>query len=77
MEPKHIALGLGIVGGATVGHWGYSHLFIDGLTPDEKKNMAGFAVASGLLLIAGALGFDSWLSVEGIGGKVDKLAAGK
>lgn len=73
MEPKHVALMLGVAGGATVGYWAIQHMFIQGMTAEEKKNLAGFGIATGVLILASQVGLADWLSIEGIGAKADKL----
>lgn len=75
-DVRPLALMLGLAGGATVGYWGIEQVFVKGMTEDEKKNVAGYAVATGVLLVAAGLGIDDWLTVEGVGAKLDKLIGG-
>jgi hypothetical protein len=65
---------LGVAGGATIGYWGYEHMFGGaGMTEDERKNVAAYAVTAGILLVATGLGAGDWLTVEGLGAKLDRL----
>jgi len=73
---RPFALMLGLAGGSTIGYWGVQHVFGRGMTEDEKKNVAGYAVATGVLLVATGLGLADWLTVEGVGAKLDKLFGG-
>ena len=76
MNPKAFALFLGLVGGAVTGPWIYTHLFHEGLTDEERKQLLGFGLATSTLLIASQFqGVEEWLSVEGLSAKVDKFFA--
>lgn len=69
------ATGMGVVGGATVGYWAFDHAFGRGMTDDERKQVAGFALSMGILWVAGQLGYEKWVSAEGIGEKVQEQIA--
>lgn len=69
------AIGLGVVGGIAVGRWGFQHLFREGLTAKERKNML-YAMGIGLAGIAGSLLFkldkEWWWSVQGAAARAEK-----
>lgn len=37
---------LGVVGGTTIGYYAYQHMFVEGLTAKERKNMLIFAAGT-------------------------------
>lgn len=66
-----LLVGLGVVGGTMIGWWAVQHLFVEGITGEERKNFLVFSGA--MLAIWGAselVGLDKawWLTVEGIAG---------
>lgn len=72
---KWLAIGMGVAGGAVIASWGYEHMFVHGLTRDEKRGL-GMLGASALLaygLVKLAHLDEKWTTVEGvvqmIGGK--------
>lgn len=69
-----MAVGIGVVGGGTVGYWAFDSVFGKGLDPAEKRQIGAFAVTMGLLGLAGVFGYDKWISVEGLSEKAEKLA---
>lgn len=68
-----LAAGIGVVGGATIGYWAFDHAFGRGMTKEEKTQIAGFGMALGLVYLASQTEWGQWLTVEGIGNKVDAL----
>ena len=75
--PKYsqaLAVGLGVVGGATVGFWAFDAVLGRGLEVAEKKQIGAFAMSMGLLGLAGVYGYDKWLTIEGLSEKAEKLA---
>lgn len=80
MKPSDARLiavaGVGAVGGGVIAYWAIDHLFGQGLTPDERKQIGGFGIALGTMALASQLPWGEWLTIEGVGGKVDKLIAG-
>lgn len=69
-----LAVGLGVVGGATVGFWAFDAVLGRGLELAEKKQIGAFAMSMGLLGLAGVYGYDKWLTIEGLSEKAEKLA---
>lgn len=69
------AIGLGVVGGVTIMSWGVKHMFGDGLTPKERKNIL-IAMGVGVAAIAGSVLFkldkEWWWSVEGAAARAEK-----
>lgn len=48
---KWFAIGMGVIGGAVIASWGYEHMFVHGLTRDEKRNLG--VLGAGALLTYG------------------------
>jgi len=46
---------LGLAGGGTIAYWAVKHMFVQGMTADERKNMAGFGLATAIMLVASEL----------------------
>jgi len=69
-----LAVGLGVVGGATVGFWAFDAVLGRGLEAAEKKQIGAFAMTMGALGVAGLLGYEKWLTIEGLSEKVEGLA---
>lgn len=69
-----LAVGLGVVGGATVGFWAFDAVLGRGLEVAEKKQIGAFAMTMGVLGLAGVFGYDKWLTIEGLSEKAEKLA---
>lgn len=65
--------GAGILGGATIGYWAFDHSFGKGMTDDEKKQIAGFGLALGVVFLASQVSWGDWLTLDGIGGKIESL----
>ena len=68
-----LAVGLGVVGGATVGFWAFDAVLGRGLEAAEKKQIGAFAMSMGALGLAGVLGYEKWLTIEGLSEKVEGL----
>lgn len=64
-----LLVGLGVIGGAAIGWWGVQHLFVEGITSKERKNI--LIAAATMLAVWGAselIGLEKawWLTVEGV-----------
>jgi len=61
-----IVLGAGVIGGAAIGKMAFDHMFVHGLTDEERKRLVGLGV--GAVFVYGAayaLGVDSkWLNTS-------------
>lgn len=68
-----LVYGMGAVGIGTIGYWGAKHMFVTGLTPDEKKGLLIGAIVAGVGLAAASLGLEGWTTMEGVGQKLESL----
>jgi glutaredoxin len=68
-----LAVGIGVVGGATVAFWAFDAVLGRGLEAAEKKQIGAFAMTMGALGLAGVLGYEKWLTIEGLSEKVEGL----
>lgn len=72
------AIGLGVVGGVTIASWGVKHMFGEGLTAQERKNIL-YAMGVGVAAIAGSVLFKLdrawWWSIEGAAARAEKEIA--
>lgn len=68
---KLLLYGMGAVGVGTIGYWGAKHFFVTGLAPDEKKGLLIGAVVAGVGLAAASLGLEGWVTLEGVGQKLE------
>lgn len=68
-------VGIGVVGGASIGYWAFEHAFKVGMTRDEKRQIAGFSLAMSVLYLTSQMPWGKWFNVETAGEEVDKAVA--
>lgn len=51
----YLTVGLGVIGGLFIGKYAYEHLFVEGLTAEERKGMLLFAAGTAAIWGIGKL----------------------
>lgn len=71
----YLMVGMGMIGGAFLAKQAISHLFVEGLTPSERRNLTGLAAASAAAWAASVFwGVDQkWLLSERLGESASDL----
>ncbi len=68
-------VGIGVVGGASIGYWAFEHAFKVGMSRDEKRQIAGFSLAMSVLYLTSQMPWGKWFNVETAGEELDKVVA--
>lgn len=68
-------VGVGIVGGATIGYWAFEHAYKAGMTKEEKRQIAGFSLAMSIMYLTSQMPWGKWFNIETAGEEIDKAVA--
>lgn len=49
-ERQMVVVALGVIGGLGVGYYAVRHMFVQGLTPDERSNMLRLAASAAIYI---------------------------
>ena len=60
---------MGVAGGAAIGYWGIDHMFVKGLTDEERKGMLVAGLSALCLYAAERLGWLDWITVTSLSEK--------
>ena len=69
-------VGVGVVGGATIGYWAFEHAFKNGMSRDEKRQIAGFSLAMSVLYLTSQMPWGKWFNVDTASEELEKVVSG-
>ena len=77
-----IAVALGVIGGLAIGSWGVRHMFVEGMTDEERRNIlmysGGVGLAIGLVYFADLdKKWTRWLFVDTAGQALEEEMQGR
>lgn len=63
VNPRNAAIAMGLIGGGVIGYWAIDHMFVEGLTDQERKGMMIAGVSAACLYVAERFGWLDWITV--------------